>query len=118
MRWEFKANNPYESRRAEGKWSVGKETSLHWIPFFLGERIRREYPDRCAVIVERAPNSRIADLPSKKYLVPNDLTVMRPSFLLFVLFIFDLFRWANSTFSFENESNFDLKTHSSSLSIM
>lgn len=41
----------------------------------LGERIRREYPDRCAVIVERAPNSRLPDLPSKKYLVPNDLTV-------------------------------------------
>jgi hypothetical protein len=41
----------------------------------IGERIRREYPDRCAVIVERAPNSRISDLPSKKYLVPSDLTV-------------------------------------------
>jgi hypothetical protein len=41
----------------------------------LGERIRREYPDRCAVIVERAPNSHVSDLPSKKYLVPNDLTV-------------------------------------------
>jgi hypothetical protein len=41
----------------------------------LGERIRREYPERCAVIVERAPNSRISELPSKKYLVPNDLTV-------------------------------------------
>ena len=63
MRWEFKANNLYENRRAEG------------------ERIRREYPDRCAVIVERAPNSRIADLPSKKYLVPTDLTVSRSSFV-------------------------------------
>ncbi|CAF1508061.1 unnamed protein product, partial [Rotaria sordida] len=31
------------------------------------ERIHREYPDRCPVIVERAPNSRIADLLSKKY---------------------------------------------------
>ena len=67
MRWEFKANNLYENRRAEG------------------ERIRREYPDRCAVIVERAPNSRIADLPSKKYLVPTDLTVSRSSFVLFSL---------------------------------
>jgi hypothetical protein len=47
----------------------------------LGERIRREYPDRCAVIVERAPNSRVSDLPSKKYLVPSDLTV--------ILFLFD-----------------------------
>ncbi|CAF3580134.1 unnamed protein product [Rotaria sp. Silwood1] len=64
MRWEFKTNNPYESRRAEG------------------ERIRREYPDRCAVIVERAPNSRISDLPSKKYLVPNDVTVGQFYFLI------------------------------------
>ena len=64
MRWEFKQNNPFESRRTEG------------------ERIRREYPDRCAVIVERAANSRIADLPSKKYLVPNDLTVRSPSLLV------------------------------------
>ncbi|CAF5094311.1 unnamed protein product [Rotaria magnacalcarata] len=64
MRWEFKINNPYENRRAEG------------------ERIRREYPDRCAVVVERAPNSRIPDLPSKKYLVPNDLTVGQFYFLI------------------------------------
>ena len=42
----------------------------------LGERIRRDYPDRCAVIVERYPNSSIPDLPSKKYLVPSDLTVV------------------------------------------
>ena len=49
----------------------------------IGERIRREYPDRCAVIVERAPNSRISDLPSKKYLVPNDLTVR-----LYLIFIY------------------------------
>lgn len=42
----------------------------------LGERIRREYPDRCAVIVERYPGSTLADLPSKKYLVPSDLTVI------------------------------------------
>jgi len=57
-------NNSYESRRSEG------------------ERIRREYPDRCAVIVERAPNSRIPELPSKKYLVPNDLTVGQFYFLI------------------------------------
>lgn len=80
MRWEFKANNPYESRRAEGNeyYSFLFNFNLNSIKYFklnIGERIRREYPDRCAVIVERAPNSRIADLPSKKYLVPNDLTV-------------------------------------------
>ena len=72
MRWEFKINNPYENRRAEGTW-MGRFSNVNWL--ILGERIRREYPDRCAVIVERAPNSRIPDLPSKKYLVPSDLTV-------------------------------------------
>ncbi|CAF0980714.1 unnamed protein product [Adineta ricciae] len=64
MRWEFKVDNSFEVRRAEG------------------ERIRREYPDRCAVIVERAPNSHVPDLPSKKYLVPSDLTVGQFYFLI------------------------------------
>jgi GABA(A) receptor-associated protein len=72
MRWEFKQNNSYESRRAEG------------------ERIRREYPDRCAVIVERAPNSRIPDLPSKKYLVPSDLTVIVS---LIYYYLWELIGW-------------------------
>ncbi|CAF0853638.1 unnamed protein product [Adineta steineri] len=64
MRWEFKVENPYEQRRAEG------------------ERIRREYPDRCAVIVERAPNSHAPELLTKKYLVPSDLTVGQFYFLI------------------------------------
>lgn len=63
----------------------------------LGERIRREYPDRCAVIVERAPNSRVPDLPSKKYLVPSDLTVfflmIDPSRIHETLFIFTISGW-------------------------
>lgn len=72
MRWEFKVNNTYEDRRAEGK----NEKKKMLRPYrCLGERIRRDYPDRCAVIVERYPNSSIPDLPSKKYLVPSDLTV-------------------------------------------
>ena len=74
MRWEFKVNNPYENRRAEGNRIIILEKKNKKQEIIVGERIRREYPDRCAVIVERAPNSRIADLPSKKYLVPNDLT--------------------------------------------
>ncbi|CAF4403882.1 unnamed protein product [Rotaria socialis] len=100
MRWEFKINNPYENRRAEGE-RIRREypdrcaviverapnsripdSAVNFIGIFLGERIRREYPDRCAVIVERAPNSRIPDLPSKKYLVPNDLTVGQFYFLI------------------------------------
>jgi hypothetical protein len=49
--------HPYEKRRAEG------------------EKIRRKYPDRVPVIVEKAPKARIGDLDKKKYLVPSDLTV-------------------------------------------
>jgi len=75
MRWEFKTNNPYDSRRAEGMRKIKLDILIVFKIEYLGERIRREYPDRCAVIVERAPNSRIPDLPSKKYLVPSDLTV-------------------------------------------
>ena len=38
-------------------------------------RIRKKYPDRVPVIVEKAPNSDIPDLDKKKYLVPSNLTV-------------------------------------------
>lgn len=64
MKWEFKEEKSFERRREEG------------------ERIRRKYPDRVPVIVERAPKSRIADLDKKKYLVPNDLTVGQFYFLI------------------------------------
>lgn len=74
MRWEFKQNNTFENRRAEGKYRMIFLENEDQI-IVVGERIRREYPDRCAVIVERATNSRLTDLPSKKYLVPSDLTV-------------------------------------------
>jgi Autophagy protein Atg8 ubiquitin like len=63
--------HPYEKRRAEG------------------EKIRRKYPDRVPVIVEKAPKARIGDLDKKKYLVPSDLTVgqvLGHSFDLRVLF--------------------------------
>ena len=53
----LKEEHPYEKRRAEG------------------EKIRRKYPDRVPVIVEKAPKARIGDLDKKKYLVPSDLTV-------------------------------------------
>merc|ERR1739845_41879 len=49
--------HPFEKRRAEG------------------EKIRRKYPDRVPVIVEKSPKARIGDLDKKKYLVPSDLTV-------------------------------------------
>ncbi len=51
MKWQYKEDNAFEKRRAEG------------------EKIRRKYPDRVPVIVEKAPKARIGDLDKKKYLV-------------------------------------------------
>ena len=45
----FKAQNPLERRKEESA------------------RIRTKYPDRCPVIVERAPRSNIADIDKQKY---------------------------------------------------
>merc|ERR1712209_86 len=56
MKWQYKEEHPFEKRRAEG------------------EKIRRKYPDRVPVIVEKSPKARIGDLDKKKYLVPSDLT--------------------------------------------
>merc|ERR1712130_739237 len=47
-----------------------------------GEKIRRKYPDRVPVIVEKSPKARIGDLDKKKYLVPSDLTVGQFYFLI------------------------------------
>jgi len=64
MKWQYKEENPFEKRKAEG------------------EKIRKKYPDRIPVIVEKAPKSRIRDLDKKKYLVPADLTVGQFYFLI------------------------------------
>jgi len=64
MRWAYKEENPEEKRRIEG------------------EKIRRKYPDRVPVIVERAANCRLPVLDKKKYLVPADLTVGQFYFLI------------------------------------
>ena len=64
MKWTYKEEHPFEKRRAEG------------------EKIRRKYPDRVPVIVEKAPKARIGDLDKKKYLVPSDLTVSQFYFLI------------------------------------
>merc|ERR1712033_27072 len=53
MKWQYKEEHPFEKRRAEG------------------EKIRRKYPDRVPVIVDK-----------KKYLVPSDLTVGQFYFLI------------------------------------
>merc|ERR1712130_392295 len=64
MKWQYKEEHPFEKRRAEG------------------EKIRRKYPDRVPVIVEKSPKARIGDLDKKKYLVPSDLTVGQVYFLI------------------------------------
>merc|ERR1712048_31112 len=64
MKWEYKEEHPFEKRRAEG------------------EKIRKKYPDRVPVIVEKSPKARIGDLDKKKYLVPSDLTVGQFYFLI------------------------------------
>ena len=64
MKWQYKEEHPFEKRRTEG------------------EKIRRKYPDRVPVIVEKAPKARIGDLDKKKYLVPSDLTVGQFYFLI------------------------------------
>merc|ERR1712037_202218 len=64
MKWQYKEEHPFEKRRAEG------------------EKIRRKYPNRVPVIVEKAPKARLGDLDKKKYLVPSDLTVGQFYFLI------------------------------------
>lgn len=39
------------------------------------DRIKKKYPDRIPVIVEKANSSDIATIDKKKYLVPHDLTL-------------------------------------------
>ncbi|XP_048191163.1 LOW QUALITY PROTEIN: gamma-aminobutyric acid receptor-associated protein-like 1 [Perognathus longimembris pacificus] len=46
------------------------------------EKIRKKYPDRVPVIVEKAPKARVPDLDKRKYLVPSDLTVGQFYFLI------------------------------------
>jgi GABA(A) receptor-associated protein len=64
MKWTYKEENSFDKRKAEG------------------DKIRRKYPDRIPVIVEKAPNSNLKDLDKKKYLVPSDLTIGQFYFLI------------------------------------
>jgi len=64
MKFQYKEEHAFEKRKAEG------------------EKIRKKYPDRVPVIVEKAPKARIGDLDKKKYLVPSDLTVGQFYFLI------------------------------------
>uniref|UniRef100_A0A8B9YES8 GABA type A receptor associated protein like 1 n=1 Tax=Bos mutus grunniens TaxID=30521 RepID=A0A8B9YES8_BOSMU len=56
MKFQYKEDHPFEYRKKEG------------------EKIRKKYPDRVPVIVEKAPKARVPDLDKRKYLVPSDLT--------------------------------------------
>ena len=64
MKFSYKEENDFAKRKAEG------------------EKIRKKYPDRVPVIVEKAPKARIGELDKKKYLVPSDLTVGQFYFLI------------------------------------
>ncbi|VVC29018.1 Autophagy protein Atg8 ubiquitin-like,Ubiquitin-related domain [Cinara cedri] len=64
MKFQYKEDNVFEKRKTEG------------------EKIRKKYPDRVPVIVEKAPKSHIGELDKKKYLVPSDLTVGQFYFLI------------------------------------
>jgi len=57
MKFKFKEENTFEQRKAEAA------------------KIRSKYPDRIPVVVEKAPNSQIADIDKRKFLVPNDISV-------------------------------------------
>jgi len=64
MKFQYKEEHAFEQRKEEG------------------EKIRKKYPSRVPVIVEKAPDARIGDLDKKKYLVPSDLTVGQFYFLI------------------------------------
>ncbi|KAI8520069.1 gamma-aminobutyric acid receptor-associated protein-like 2 [Branchiostoma floridae] len=57
MKFQYKEEHSLEQRQAES------------------DKIRRKYPDRIPVVVEKVPNSQIQDIDKKKFLVPTDITV-------------------------------------------
>ncbi|XP_017104833.2 gamma-aminobutyric acid receptor-associated protein [Drosophila bipectinata] len=64
MHFQYKKDHTFDRRRNEG------------------DKIRRKYPDRVPVIVEKAPKTRHPELDKKKYLVPADLTLGQFYFLI------------------------------------
>ncbi|EGG20209.1 MAP1-LC3 domain-containing protein [Cavenderia fasciculata] len=43
----------------------------------ISAKIRNRYKDRLPIIVERAPNSNIPEIPKKKFLAPCDMVVSK-----------------------------------------
>ncbi|KAM9054399.1 gamma-aminobutyric acid receptor-associated protein-like [Megaptera novaeangliae] len=64
MKFVYKEKHPFEKRRSEG------------------EKIRKKYPHRFPVIVEKAPKARIGDLDKRKCLLSSDVTVGQFYFLI------------------------------------
>jgi GABA(A) receptor-associated protein len=48
---------------------------LFYVFFNMYSGIKKKYPDRVPVIVEKAPKSALPDIDKRKFLVPNDVTV-------------------------------------------
>ncbi|KAF7492676.1 Gamma-aminobutyric acid receptor-associated protein-like 1 [Sarcoptes scabiei] len=64
MKFQYKIDHPFQKRKEEG------------------EKIRKKYPTRVPVIIEKASGANIGALDKKKYLVPTDLTVGQFYFLI------------------------------------
>eukprot|EP00116_Pleurobrachia_bachei_P014912 sb/3475174/ len=64
MKWQFKQEHSLDSRREES------------------QKIRRKYPDRIPVVVEKVSNSSIPDIDKRKFLVPSDLTVAQFMYII------------------------------------
>jgi len=64
MKWLFKQEHSLDSRREES------------------QKIRRKYPDRIPVVVEKVSNSSIPDIDKRKFLVPSDLTVAQFMYII------------------------------------
>jgi len=46
------------------------------------QKIRRKYPDRIPVVVEKVSSSSIPDIDKRKFLVPSDLTVAQFMYII------------------------------------
>lgn len=62
---KFKATHPLSQRKAEA------------------ERIRKKYPDRYPLIIEKSDTrDGLTDIDKNKFLIPNDLTIGQLSFVI------------------------------------
>ncbi|CAL8108885.1 unnamed protein product [Calicophoron daubneyi] len=57
MKFAFKEQHTFDQRHADST------------------KIKKKYPHRIPVVVERHPHSQVADIDKHKFLVPDDITV-------------------------------------------